>query len=98
MADSELGNDDVHPDDKEHSHHFEGETHGSSSRYWLSNDITALGLAAAMCGLMAADAVGYYGYDAPTIVVQAFVTAFMIAVVWLFGRGAAKMVNLGGSK
>lgn len=88
MADSERENDGEQA----------GETQSAKSRYWLTNDAAALVLVGAVCGLMVADAVGYYGYDAPALIVQAFVTALLVSVVWLFGRGAAKMLNLGGGQ
>lgn len=65
-------------------------TVSTEQRFWLTNDVVAGSLTSVVCLLMLLDATSYY--DASSTVETAFVVAFLTAVVWLFGKGAAKAV------
>lgn len=68
----------------------DGETQSSMSRWWLTNDALAAVLVVAMALLVLGRAAGVA--QVPASVVQAFVAYTGVAIVWLFGRGAAKLI------
>lgn len=68
----------------------EGETKSAKVRYWLTNDLAALLLVGVLCLLMLLAAADVY--QPPGEVILTFVGAASAAVVWLFGKGAAKEI------
>lgn len=72
----------------------DGETTSASTRWWLTNDVVAIMLTSVLCLIVLLDITS--NYTAPQMVIGAFVGGFSVAVVWLFGKGAAKLIFGGG--
>lgn len=66
------------------------ETSSVERRHYLTNDLAALVLAGVVSGLMLLDVTPYY--EASQTLETAFVAAFGVAVVWMFGKGAARVI------
>lgn len=76
-----------------------GETQTPSSRYWLTNDMAAGVLVLGTLATLALAGAGVLDLSAaPENWRFAWATAFLIAVAWLFGSGAASSVldRMGG--
>lgn len=69
-------------------HH--GETDTTASRFWLTNDAAALALVGVLCVLVLLDGAGVT--TLPDTLLTAYVAYAGAAVVWLFGRGAARII------
>ena len=74
----------------------QGETKSSQARYWLTNDVAALAFTGVLCLMMLVSLLPFY--QAPALLQKAFVGGFAAAVVWLFGKGAAKHLLGGGGQ
>lgn len=68
----------------------EGETTSAQSRHWLTNDAAALLLTGVLCLLMVVSITPWY--SASQRLETAFIAGFGVAAVWLFGKGAAKVI------
>lgn len=68
----------------------DAETTDAESRHWLTNDAAAIILVLVVSGLTLLGVLGMG--NVPDVLIQAYAVAFLVACVWLFGRGAAKYV------